>query len=230
MNEKFYSEFISKDFHEKISALRIAKGIKDLKFKEFVFLFVNSNDCECKLIREKELTTRTINNDEIARITNIVVLVDGCWKNYHYINALWSFIGIFDTRGKETTINLGSITLNSIHISSSGRYNIDRFSGCNITISHNYFNEYLNLVSYPIYKTIHSLLNNRECRPYNFPNKITIDIDFLNFKYDICDFQGLLNTLKEFEQKLNSHLGDTDFNPEITFKIKSCELSFDTSF
>ena len=90
MNEKFYSEFISEDFYKKISALRIAKDIKD--FEEFVFLFVNSNDCECKLIREKELTTRTINNDEFARITNIVVLVDGCWKNYHYTKVPHSYI------------------------------------------------------------------------------------------------------------------------------------------
>lgn len=229
MKDRYYSEFISEDFYKKISALRIAKDIKD--FEEFVFLFVNSNDCECKFIRENELTTKKINNDEFVNVTNIIVLGFGHWKNYHYENVRYSFIGIFDTEGKESTINLGCIILNSINISSDSYFQVADISSYNITILHNQFQEYLKQVTSPVHKTLYNSLEKCEGKCYEFENKLTLDISFDKgfTRRGPWAFGSILKDLKNFEQKLNSHLGDTDFNPEITFKIKSCELSFDTS-
>ena len=230
MNEKFYSEFISEDFYKMISALRIVKGIKD--FEEFVFLFVNSNDCECQFIKEKELKTKTINNNEFVKITNIVVLGFGHWENYNYKNVRYSFIGIFDTEGKESAINIGHIMLNSISISCNVYFQVLAITSYNITILYDQFHKYLKQVTSPIHNTLRHSVN--ECRGehYKSETKLTMDI-CLEPSSNRCapwEFERILKNLKKFEQELSSHLEDTDFDPEISFKIKSSELSFDASF
>lgn len=231
MNERFYSELISEDFYKMISALRIVKGIKD--FEEFVFLFVNSNDCECKFIKERDLTTKTINNDEFVKITNIVVLGFGHWKNFNYTNVHYSFIGIFDTEGKESTINIGHIMLNSIRITGDCYFQIRNITSYNITFVYDQFNEYLKQVTSPIQNTIrHSLKECGEDGYYKLENKLTMDI-CLEPSSNLAvpwEFERILKNLSKFEQKLSSLLEDTDFDPEISFKIKSSELSFDASF
>jgi hypothetical protein len=66
---------------------------------------------------------------------------------------------------------------------------------------------------------------------YEFDNKLTLDISFEKgfTRRGPREFGSILKDLKNFEQNLSKNLEKTDFNPEITFKIKSCELSFDTS-
>ncbi len=231
MDEKFYSELISEDFYKMISALRIVKGIKD--FEEFVFLFVNSDDCECKFIKESDLTTKTINNDEFVKITNIVVLCFGHWKNFNYKNVRYSFIGIFDTEGKESTINIGHIMLNSISIVCNAYFQVLEITSYNITFVYDQFNKYLKQVTSPIQNTIrHSL---KECGGddyFGLKNKLTMDIclEPSSNRAVPWEFERILKNLRKFEQKLSSPLEDTDFDPEISFKIKSSELSFDASF
>lgn len=231
MEDKYYSEFISEEFYEKISALRIAKGIKC--FEQFAFVFVNSNECKCKNVKENDLKTTKIDDDILANITNIIVLGYGHWKNLGYTNALYNFIGIFDTEGNESTINLGSIALNSIEISTNNYFQIVVISSCNITILHNQFYEYFNRVISPIYKMVSSSLDECNGHRYTSKNLLNIDINpFTSVDLPVWNFQRTLDALKNFEQKLNKKLKDTKFDPEITLKpetilkIKSSEIQF----
>ena len=134
MKDRYYSELLSEEFYKKISALRIAKGIECFKYFEFVF--VNSNECECKNVSEKYLKTTKIDDDILGNITNIIVLGWGTWEKLGcrgdiYTNEKYSFIGIFDMEGNESTINLGYISLNSITLSQDYYYDLksaDNFS------------------------------------------------------------------------------------------------------
>ena len=248
MEEKYYSEFISEEFYEKIAALRVAKGIKC--FEYFYFIFVNANECKSKTVKEMDLETTKIDEDLLENITNIMVLSYGTWKNTYdnktYTNSTFAFIGIYDMKGNESPIKIGSIALNSINICSDGYFQTRRIGSCNITISHNQFDEYLKQVSSPIHETIWSLLyvydkvdlgqgirlEEFHLRNLSFKYNLTMDIGFKTsvcYNADILSFHQLLSAIKGFEQKLNNTLSDTKFDPEITIKIKSSEIKFDTS-
>ena len=232
MKDRYYSEFISEKFHEKISALRIAKEIQT--FECFAFIFVNAHECKCKFIKEHDLKTTKIEDEALTNINNIIVLSYGKWINGSYTNSSYNFIGIFDKEGNESVINIGSIALNSIKIVTNYYFQKVVINSCNITILHNQFYEYLTPITSPIYKTISSATN--ECNGLYFKSEsnIKLNIDFRsNFQtYYVWDFQRVLKDLKEFEQKLSNHLKDTKFDPEITlkqeitFKIKSSEIQF----
>ena len=231
MSDKYYSEFISEEFYEKISALRIAKGIKC--FEQFEFVFVNSKECECKNVKENNLKTTKVDDDILANITNIVVLGYGEWKNGPYNNVKYTFIGIFDMNGNESSINLGSIELNTISLCQNYWYQTKDVSSCNITISHKQFNNYLNKVSSPIFKTIYPSLEKHTGKCFKQEIKLTMNIiPITNCNLPVWAFGTVLQALKWFEQSLNHNLEDTEFDPEITlkqeitFKIKSSEIQF----
>lgn len=219
MDDKYYSEFISEKFYEKISALRVAKGIGC--FKRLEFVFVNSNKCKCKNVQENHLKLTKVEDDILANITNIVVLGYDEWRNFDYINSSYTFIGIFDLNGNESIIDLGSIALNSFGIKNNSYFQIDMIYKCNVTISCNHFHEYLDRVITPIHKVVESFGHN-----LNLDYKITMDI---SPPYDSCkafDFQSTLNYLKDFEQTLKNNMENTKFDPEISLKIKSSEIQF----
>lgn len=244
MKDRYYSEFISQEFHEKISALRIAKGIK--VFEQFEFIFVDSNECRCINVKENRLETIKINDEILTNITNIIVFTYGTYKNFHYTNTVYEFIGIFDIKGNESTINLGCIELNSIGLSHNYTHDKVDITDCNITILHNQFNEYLGRIISPIHKTLSSSLKDiyycdiphlgELCSLRKLDNKLTLDIGF-NYvgSRTVWCFSSTLNKLKKIEQRISQNLEDTKFDPEITlkqeitFKIKSSEIQFDTN-
>lgn len=230
MEVKYYSELISEEFYEKISALRIAKGIECFKYFEFVF--VNSNECKCKNVCEKFLKTTKIDDEILCNITNIIVLGWGTWEKLGcrgdiFTNQKYTFIGIFDMEGNESTINIGCISLNSITLSPNFYFDTINVSSCNITILHNQFHEYLDRIISPIYKTLSSSLKNSIKPFFKLENKLTIDICPVYLCSSSVDhFQSTLDALKEIEQKISNHLEDTKFDPEIILKIKSSEIQF----
>ena len=73
MKDRYYSEFISEKFHEKISALRIAKEIQT--FECFAFIFVNAYECKCKFVKENDLETTKIEDEALTNINNIIFCV-----------------------------------------------------------------------------------------------------------------------------------------------------------
>ena len=225
MKDRYYSEFISEEFYEKISALRIAKGIKP--FEQFEFVFVNSNECKCKNVKENDLKTTKIDDDILAKITNIIVLGYGKWKNFSYINTSYTFIGIFDIKGNESIINIGSIALNSIKICQNYYFQATDIASCNVTISYNQFREYLDRVIAPIDKVVSSSINESLGRVLKLDIKLTMDINpFVSGNCLVDSFQFTLSRLKDFEQMLNRNMKNTKFDPEITLKIKSSEIHF----
>lgn len=231
MEDKYYSEFISEEFYNKISSLRLAKGIGC--FERFEFVFVDSNNYKCKNVIENNLKTTKIDNDILENITNIIVFSYGKWTNYSYVNEKYSFIGIFDLKGNESTINLGSIELNSIVLKQDLYFQTIDITSCNITILHNQFYEYLNRVVSPIYKMISSSLKGYGGKCSYPENRLTMNIlPSSYYNYPVWDFQLILDDLKTFGQELNNKLKDTIFDPEIAInsemllKIKSSKIQF----
>ena len=152
MTNKFYSELISEEFYEKISFLRKEKDLSSCN--EFAFIFVNSNTYECKHILEKKLSSTEIGNDPF---TNIVVFGYSSNVNQGFFNQHYKFIGIFDMNGNESSIDLGTIALNSISTRYEN-YNTRLISGCNVTLFWTHFDKYMEKVLSPIENLISSSL------------------------------------------------------------------------
>lgn len=231
MKDRYYSELISQEFYKKISDLRIEKDIKC--FEQFEFIFVNSNECKCQNVPEKLLKIIKTSEDTLTNMTNIIVLGYGTWKNFSYTNEKYTFIGIFDMNGNESTIDLGSIELNSFEIRQDLYFQAIDITSCNITISWIHFREYLVRVITPIHNAICSSLDESFGRGFGLDIKLTMDINpFIHGNCPVRNFQSTLNHLKSFEQTLNHNFENTKFDPEITikqeitFKIKSSEIQF----
>ena len=116
--------------------------------------------------------------------------------------------------------------LNSIKISGNGYFQILDITSYNITILNDQFHKYLKQVISPIYNTLRHQVKECDGSFYKLENKLTMDI-CLGSSLAPWEFGIALKRLKKFEQELSSHLEDTNFDPEISFKIKSSELSFD---
>lgn len=218
MANVYYSEFINEKFYNKITTIRNAKGLKDdllCKVDKFVFIFVDTENNTCKDIKENELETTIVEND---KFTNIVVFCKYHVYRSGYWNEHFSFIGIFDKKGNESTIELDSIALNSVTTGCIGYgYNCQEITSCNVTLLNNPFRRYLRETIRPVKKAINSFLNNEwKCDSFELEEEeFTIDV-YIKKSYRIphC-FEDFLSNLKDFDEKYNDVFGGfSKFNPE----------------
>lgn len=218
MDDKYYSELITEQLYSKITAIREAKGIIDNPNRtvgQFTFIFVNTEKCTCKCIEEKELESTEIEYDNFTNIivfTNTHTYCSG-FKNHHFI-----FIGIFDMKGNQSTIEYDSFQLNSITTGCIGYgYNSHDITSCNITILENPFCKYLREAIKPVRKAITSSLNKKwECDWFDLEEyEFSVNI-IIKDRYSIPeDFNDFLNYLNDVDKNYHNNLGKlTKFNPE----------------
>lgn len=213
----YYSEFINEKFYNKITTIRNAKGLKDdllCKVDKFVFIFVDTENNTCKDVKENELETTIIEND---KFTNIVVFCRYHVYRSGYWNEHFSFIGIFDKKGNESTIELDSIALNSVTTGCIGYgYNCQEITSCNVTLLNNPFRRYLRETIRPVKKAIDSFLYNEwKCDSFELEEELSINI-YIKESYRIpCCFEDFLIHLKDIDKKYNDRFGVLyKFNPE----------------
>ena len=227
MADLYYSEFINEKFYSKITTIRDAKGLKDdllCKVDNFVFIFVDKENNTCKNVKENELETTIVEND---KFTNIVVFCDYCTRRGEYLNSHFLFIGIFDKKGNESTIELDSIVLNSVTIGCIGYgYDYQEITSCNITLLDNPFRNYLRKTIRPVKKAINSFLNNEwKCDSFEFEEEeFTIDV-YIKKSYRIphC-FEDFLSLIQKNTNKIS--ILTPVFDTSSLFKEQNIELKY----